>query len=91
MPDNRSVIARRARKGTAVADFFLDVADDGTFGELGDGDDVADGEGGFFAAVDEGAGVETFGCDEGFLAQFVAVRIAENDAGKGCTTACQCN
>ena len=85
MPDHRRVVPARAGEGTTVAHFLLDVADDGAFGALGDGEDVADGEGGFFAAVDEGAGVEAFGGDEGFFAEFVAVRIAEDDAGEGGT------
>lgn len=78
-----SVIARRACQGTAVADLLLDVADDGSFGALRDGQNIADGEGGFLAAVDEGTSVEAFGCDESFFAEFVPVGIAENYACKG--------
>ena len=81
MADDGGVVARGASEGAAVADLFLDVADDGAFGALGDGEDVADCEGGFFAAVDKGAGVEAFGGDEGFFAEFVAVGVAEDDAG----------
>lgn len=80
-----SVIARRACQGTAVADLLLDVADDGSFGALCDGENVADGEGSFLAAVDEGTGVEAFGCDEGFFAEFVPVGIAEDYACEGGT------
>ena len=68
MPDHRRVVAARAREGPTVAYFFLDVAHDGALGALGDGEDVADCEGCLFAAVDEGAGVEAFGGDEGFFA-----------------------
>jgi len=82
--DDGGVVAGCACEGAAVADLLLDVADDGAFGALGDGEDVADGEGSFFTAVDEGAGVETFGGDEGFFAEFVAVGVAENDASEGC-------
>ena len=85
MADHRRVVPARAREGTTVTYFLFDVADDGAFGALGDGEDVADGEGSFFAAVDEGAGVEAFGGDEGFFTEFVAVRITEDDAGEGGT------
>ena len=47
-----------------------------------DGEDVADGESRFFTAVDKGAGVQAFGGDEGFLAEFVAVGVAEDDTGE---------
>lgn len=83
--DNSRVVTRRAREGTAVADLLLDIADDGTLGALRDGENVADGESRFFAAVDEGAGVETFGGDEGFFAEFVAVGVAEDHTGEGGT------
>ena len=85
MADHRRVVPARAREGTTVTYFLFDVADDGAFGALGDGEDVADGEGGFFAAVDKGAGVKAFGGDESFFTEFVAVRIAEDDAGEGGT------
>ena len=85
MANHRCVVPARAGEGPAVANLLLDVADDGAFRALGDGEDVADGEGGFFTAVDEGAGVEAFGGDEGFFAEFVAVGVAEDDAGEGGT------
>ena len=85
MSNDGSVIARCARQGTAVADLLLDVADDGSFRALRDGENVADGEGGFLAAVDEGTSVESFGCDEGFFAEFVPVGIAEDYACEGGT------
>lgn len=57
MANDSCVISRRACEGTAIANLFFEIADDGTFGALSDGENVADGEGGFFAAVDEGTGV----------------------------------
>jgi len=51
---------------------------------LADGEDVANGELGLFAAVDEGTGVQAFGGDECLRAAFVSVRVAEDDAGEGC-------
>ena len=86
MADNGSVVSRSPGKGTTVADLLLDVGDDGTFGELGDGDDVANGEGSLLAAVDEGTGVETLGGDESLLAELVAVGVTEDNTGEGSTT-----
>jgi len=85
--DDSGVVAGSAREGTAVTDFLLDVTDDGTFGEGGDGEDVADRESGLLAAVDECTGVQAFGGDEGLLAELVTVWVAEDDASKGSTTA----
>ena len=84
--DDGGVVPRCASESTAVTDFLFYVADDGTFGALADGEDVADGECGFLTGVDEGTGVQTFGCDECFFPEFVAVGITENDTGKGSTT-----
>ena len=81
------VVAGSTGERTAVADLLLNVADDGTLGALGDGEGVADGEGGLLAAVDEGTGVKTLGGDEGLLAELVAVRVPEDDAGEGRATA----
>jgi hypothetical protein len=80
-----SVVTGCAGECTTVARFLLDVADNGTFRALADGKDVAWCQGSLFAAVDEGAGVETFGCDEGLCAGFVPVGIAEDDTGERCT------
>jgi len=53
---------------------------------LTDGENVANCKGSLFTAVDEGAGVETFGCDEGFLAKFVTIWVAEdNTCERGAT------
>jgi hypothetical protein len=84
--NNSSVVPRCTSEGATVTDFLLDIADDGTFRALAYGEDVADGECGLLAGVDEGTGVKTFGCDEGFFPEFVAVRVTENDTGKGSTT-----
>ena len=82
--DDGGVVARCACECTAVTDFLLDVGDDGTFGALAYGKDVANAEGGLLAAVNEGAGVKTFGSDECFLAKFVAIRVTEDDACERC-------
>lgn len=86
MSNNGGVVPGSAGEGTSVTDLLLDVADDGTFGALGDWEDITDAEGGLFATVDKGAGVETLGSDESFFAEFVAVGITENDSGERSTT-----
>jgi len=82
-----SVIAGGTCERATVADLLLDVTDNGTFGALRYRENVADGEGGLFAAVDEGTRVHALGSDEGLFAKFVAVGITEDDTGEGSTTA----
>ena len=84
--DNSRVVPARPRKRTAVTDLLLNVANDGTLRELRDREDVADGEGGLLAAVDEGTSVKTLGGDEGLFAELVPVGVTEDDTGKGSTT-----
>lgn len=81
MANDSGIVARSASEGTTVADLLLNIANDGTFGALRDGEDVADGEGGLLAAVDEGTSVKTLGSDESLLAELVAVGVTENNAG----------
>lgn len=85
--DDGSVVAGSASERSAVSRLLLDVADDRSLGKLGEGEDVADGEGGLLAAEDKGAGREALGSDEGLGAHLVAVRVAEDDAGEGGSTA----
>ena len=87
MADDSRVVARGTGERSTVTRLLLDVADDGTFRALGDGEDVADSELGLLAAVDEGTGVETLRRDESLLAELVTVGVAEDDTGKGSTTA----
>ncbi len=42
--DDGGVVARGTSKGSAVAILVLNVADDGTFGEVSNGENVADSE-----------------------------------------------
>ena len=85
MTNDGSVVARCTSESTTITNFLFYVADDGTFGALAYGEDVADGECGFLAGIDEGSSVETFGCDEGFFPEFIAVWVTENDTGEGGT------
>lgn len=85
--DDGSIVARGTSERTAITDVLLNVADDGTFRELGEREDVADREGSFLSTVNKGTGVETLGSDEGLAAELVAVGVAEDDAGERSTTA----
>jgi len=84
--DDGAVVTRRAGKLSAVADLLLDVGDDGTFGQAADGEDVADLELGLGAGVDELAGVEALGGDEGLLHKLELVGVAEHHGGEGSAT-----
>lgn len=84
--DDGGVVARGASKSSAVADLLLDVEDDGTLGALSEREDVADGESGLLAGVDERAGREALSRDEGLLAELVAVGVTEDDGREGSAT-----
>ena len=80
--DNNSIVAGGPSEDAAVTDVVFDIANDGTFGDGSEGEDVADDEGGFLAAVDELAGVDAFGGDEKFGLLLVAEGVAECDLGE---------
>lgn len=80
------VVAGGTGECSAVTDLLLYVEDDGTLGARGEGEDIADGESSLLAGVDERAGRDTLGGDEGLLAELVAVRVTEDNGGKGGTT-----
>ena len=87
MADDGRVVAGGTSECAAVTNLLLDVADDSTLRQLRDREDVADRKLGLLAAVDEGTGVETLRRDKSLLAELVTVGIAEDDTGKGSTTA----
>jgi len=80
------VVAGGTGERTTVTDLLLNVADDGTFRALREGENVADGESGLLASVDERASVEALSGDESLRTELVAVRVTEDDAGEGGTT-----
>jgi hypothetical protein len=84
--DDGSVVTRSSGERTSVPGLLLDVADDGTFGALSDGEDVADVQGGLLSAVDERTGRETLGGDESLLSDLVSVRVSEDNGGQGGTS-----
>lgn len=84
--DDSRVVAGRAGKRAAVACLLLDVADDGTFGQLGNRDNVANSELSLLSTVNEGTSVKTLGRNESLLAELVAVGVPEDNTGKGGST-----
>ena len=70
----------------AITGLGLQVADDGTFGHLSDGNDVTDGELSLGTEVDEHTGVETFASNHQLLAELESVGITEDHACEGSTT-----
>jgi hypothetical protein len=84
--DDGGVVARGPGKGATVSRLLLDVADDGTLGEGGDGENVADVEACLLADVDKLARVHALGGDKGLGAELVAVRVTEDYTGEGSTT-----
>jgi hypothetical protein len=85
--DDGDVVARGAAESTTVADLLLDVGNDGTLRDRGEGEDVADGQGGVLAGVDELARVHALVGDEGLGDLLEAVGRLEDDAGERGTTA----
>ena len=85
--DDGDVVAGGAAESATVAGLLLNVGDDGTLGDGAEGKDVADGQGGLLAGVDELAGVHALIGDEGLLVLLELVGVAEDDLGEGRTTA----
>jgi len=81
------VVAGSPAQSTTVAHLLLHVRDDGTLRDGAEREDVADGEGGVLAGVDELSGVHALVRDESLGVQLVAVRVTELDFGERSTTA----
>jgi hypothetical protein len=65
MSDDGSIVPRRPSECSTITDLLLDIADDGSFGHIGEREDISDGESGFLSAIYKGSSVQTFCCDEG--------------------------
>jgi hypothetical protein len=85
--DDGNVVAGGTAKRTTVTRLLLDVGDDGTLGHGGEGQNVADGQGGVLTGVDELAGVHALVGDEGLGDHLELVGVTELDLGEGSTTA----
>lgn len=84
--DNGDVVAGGTTESATVTDLLLDVGDDGTLRNGGEGEDVADGQGGALSGVDELAGVHAFVGNEGLGALLELVGRVENNTGERGTT-----
>lgn len=83
MTNNNGVITGSPSEDTAITDVVLDIANDSTFRDTTQRQDVADHEIGLLAAKDELAGVHALGGDEELLLVLVPVGVTEGDAGEG--------
>jgi len=83
--DNDGEAAGATGEGTTVTNVGLNVADDGTLGDGGEGKDVAALKGGLLAAVDELAGVHALSGDKELGVALVAVGVQELDLRDGGT------
>ena len=86
LADNSNVVTGGTAKRTTVTRLLLDVGNDGTFGNGGEGKDVADGQGGVLSGVDELASVHALVGDEGLGDLLELVGVTELDLGEGSTT-----
>lgn len=85
--DDGNVVAGGSAERTTVTHLLLDVGDNGTLRAGAEGEDVADGERGVLAGVDELAGVHALVGDEGLGVELEAVRVTEDDLGEGSSSA----
>jgi len=83
--DNGDVVAGGTAERTAVTDLLLDVGDDGTLRNGGQGKNIADGESGVLAGIDELPGVHALVGNEGLGNLLEFVGAVENDPGKRST------
>jgi len=83
--DDDGVGARATGEDATVSRAVLDVADDGTLGDLVEGQHVADGDLGLGAAVDELARVHTLSSDHDGFVLTVLVAGAEANLGERST------
>lgn len=85
--DNGDVVAGRAAESATVANLLLNVGNDGTLRDGSEGKDVADGQGGVLASVDELAGVHALVGNESLGDLLEPVGRVENDASERRATA----
>jgi hypothetical protein len=84
--DDNSEAARSTGKGTPVTNAGLNVAHNGTLGNLTQGKNISNGQGSLLSAVDELTSVHTLSGNHKLSVPLVAVRIQELDLGNWSTT-----
>ena len=87
MGDDDAVVAGSLGEGATITNLSLDVADDATFRDVLELEDVADGERSFGATHDGLTGEHAFSSDEEFADAFVLVRMTELNASERSTSA----
>jgi hypothetical protein len=84
--DDGGVVTGSSGQRSSVSNLLFDVADNGTFGAGGDGQNVTDVQGSLLAAVDEWTSGETFSGDESLGVLLVSVRVSEENGSQGSTS-----
>lgn len=84
--DDGGVVAGASGEGASVAELAFEVAHDRTFGEVADGQHVADSERSLLTAVDELSSEHALSSDEELGSLAVAVSLGEDDSGERSTT-----
>lgn len=79
------VVTGCASKCTTIANLLFNIADNGTFGALADGENISNIQSSFLSAVDKGPSVKTFSSNKSLFLELVTVGITEDNTGKGCT------
>jgi hypothetical protein len=85
--DNGNVVTRGTAKSTTITGLLLNVGNDGTFGDGGEGEDVADSQSSVLSGVDELTGVHALVGDEGLGDVLELVGVTELDLSERSTTA----
>jgi len=81
--DDRRVIARSARQPASISRLLFQIANNRSFRQSPDGQNIPNLDSSFLSAINELPGVESFGGDHGFATSLVAVRISELDESQG--------
>jgi len=84
--DDNSEASGSTGEGTTVTNLGLNVAHNGTLGNLAQRKNISNGQGSLLSAVDELTGVHTLSGNHKLSVPLVAVRIQELDLGNGSTT-----
>lgn len=87
LANDGNVVAGGTTESTTVTRLLLDVGDDGTFGDRGEREDVADSQSSVLSGVDELASVHALVGNEGLGDLLELVGVTELDLGEGSTTA----
>ena len=86
MTDDRNVIPRGPPQNTTIAHLLLHVRHHRTFWYGAQGQDIPNGQGSFFASIDELSRVHALVGDEGFCVEFEAIGVTELHFGQWCAS-----